>query len=108
MELSKQEMELFQEPKLFLLFPDFRLNNFFYKMFLSFNNDSKTGFENRKWNYPNRKWNYFRNQNFSGTKILREPKFFRNQNFFGTQQSLAYKIFSTEIFWDPKFFGTQN
>ena len=36
---------------LFLLFPDFRLKNFFYKMFLSFNNDTKNGFENRKWNY---------------------------------------------------------
>ena len=91
MELSKQEMELF------LLFPDFRLKNFFYKMFLSFNNDTKTGFENRKWNYPNRKWNYFRNQNFSGTKILREPKFFGNQNFSGTK-----------IFWEPKFLGTKN
>ena len=53
MELSKQEMELF------LLFPDFRLKNFFHKMFQSFNNDTKTGFENRKWNYTNRKWNYF-------------------------------------------------
>ena len=28
-------------------------------MFLSFNNDTRTGSENRKWNYPNRKWNYF-------------------------------------------------
>ena len=52
MEVSKQEMELF------LLFTDFRLKNFFYKMFLSFDNDTKTGFENRKWNYLNRKWNY--------------------------------------------------
>ena len=53
MELSKQEMELF------LLFPDLRLKNFFYKMFLNFTNEFKTGFENRKLNYPNRKWNYF-------------------------------------------------
>ena len=52
MELSKQEMELF------LLFPDLRLKNFFYKMFLNFINEFKAGFENRKWNYPNRKWNY--------------------------------------------------
>ena len=28
-------------------------------MFLTFTNEFKTGFENRKWNYPNRKWNYF-------------------------------------------------
>ena len=28
-------------------------------MFLTFANESKTGFENREWNYPNRKWNYF-------------------------------------------------
>ena len=28
-------------------------------MFLTFTNESKTGFENRKWNDPNRKWNYF-------------------------------------------------
>ena len=53
MELSKQEMELF------LLFPDLRLKNFFYKMFLNFINEFKAGFEIRKWNYPNRKWNYF-------------------------------------------------
>ena len=53
MELSKQEMELF------LLFPDFRLKNFFYKIFLNFINEFQTGFENRKQNYPNRKWNYF-------------------------------------------------
>ena len=53
MELSKQEMEFF------LLFPDFRLKNFFYKMFLNFINKFKVGFENRKWNHPNRKWNYF-------------------------------------------------
>ena len=44
--------------ELFLLFPDFQLKNFFYKMFQSFNNAIKTGFENRKWNYTNRKWNY--------------------------------------------------
>ena len=42
MELFKQEMELY------LLFCDFRLKNFFYKMFLGFNNDTKNGFENRK------------------------------------------------------------
>ena len=41
MELSKQEMELF------LLFPDLRLKNFFYKMFLNFINEFKGGFENR-------------------------------------------------------------
>ena len=53
MELSKQEMELF------LLFPDLQLKNFFYKKFITFQNESKTGFENRKWNHSNRKWNYF-------------------------------------------------
>ena len=42
MELFKQEMEF--------LFSDFQLKNFFYKMFQIFNNDTKTGFENRKWN----------------------------------------------------------
>ena len=31
---------------------------FFYKMFLTFTNMSKTGFENRKFNYSNG-WNYF-------------------------------------------------
>ena len=40
-ELSKQEMELSkQEMELFLLFPDLRLKNFFYKMFKSFPNNS--------------------------------------------------------------------
>ena len=53
MELFKEEMELF------FLFSDFQLRNVFYKMFLSFNNNTKTRFENRKLNYPNRKWNYF-------------------------------------------------
>ena len=53
MELSKQEMELF------LLFPDLRLKNFFYEMFLNFISEFKPGFENRKWIYPNRKWNFF-------------------------------------------------
>ena len=33
--------------------------NFFYKMFLIFDSESKIGFESRKWNYSNRKWNYF-------------------------------------------------
>ena len=41
-ELSKQEMELF------LLLPDLQSKNFFYKKFLTFQNESKTGFENRK------------------------------------------------------------
>ena len=43
--------------ELFLLLPDLQSKNFFYKKFLTFKNESKTGFENRKWNYPNRKWN---------------------------------------------------
>ena len=60
MELFKQEMKLFkQEMELFFLFSDFQSKNFCYKMLLSLNNNTKTGFENRKWNYPNRKWNYF-------------------------------------------------
>ena len=37
MESSKQEMELF------LLFPDLWSKNFFYKMFLTFTKESKTG-----------------------------------------------------------------
>ena len=41
MELSKQEMELY------LLFPDHWSNNFFYKMFLDFINEVKSGLENR-------------------------------------------------------------
>ena len=45
MELSKQEMELF------LLLPEFQSKNFFYKMFLAFDNESQIGFENRKENY---------------------------------------------------------
>ena len=53
MELSKQDIELF------LLFPDLWSKNFFYKKFLTFTMESKTGVEKRKWNYPNRKWNYF-------------------------------------------------
>ena len=36
-----------QELELFLLLPDLRSKNFFYKMFLTFTNESKTGFENR-------------------------------------------------------------
>ena len=35
------------------------IKNFFYKKFLTFKNESKTGFENRKYNYLNRKWKYF-------------------------------------------------
>ena len=42
MELSKQEMELF------LLLSDLQSKNLFYKKFLAFKNESKTGFENRK------------------------------------------------------------
>ena len=53
MELSKQEMELF------LLLPELQSKNLFYKMFLTYTSESKTGFENRKWNYPNRKRIYF-------------------------------------------------
>ena len=53
MELSKQEMELF------LILPDLQSKNFFYKKFLTFTMESKTGDEKRKWNYPNSKWNYF-------------------------------------------------
>ena len=44
--------------ELFLLFPDLQSKNFFHKMFLTFTNGFKTGFENRKLNYPNRKWIY--------------------------------------------------
>ena len=47
MELCKQEMELF------LLLTDLQSKNFFYINFLTFKNESKTGFENRKWNYLN-------------------------------------------------------
>ena len=48
MELSKQEIELSkQEMELFLLLPDLQSKNFFYKKFLTFQNESKTGFENR-------------------------------------------------------------
>ena len=44
-------------------------------MFLTYTNESKTGFGNRKWNYPNRKWNYFSyflssNQKTSFTKCF--------------------------------------
>ena len=52
MELSKQEMELF------LLVPVLESKKKFYIMFLTFDNEFKIGFKNRKWNYPNRKWNY--------------------------------------------------
>ena len=45
MELSKQEIELSkQEMDLFLLLPDLQSKNFFYKKFLTFKNESKTGF----------------------------------------------------------------
>ena len=48
MELSKQEMELSkQEMELFLA----TIKNIFYKMFLIFTNESKTGLVNMKWNY---------------------------------------------------------
>ena len=45
--------------ELFLLLPDLQSKNVFYKKLLTFQNESKTSFENRKKNYPNRKWNYF-------------------------------------------------
>ena len=44
--------------ELFLLLSDLQSKNLFYKKFLAFKNESKTGFENRKWNSPNRKWNH--------------------------------------------------
>ena len=70
MELPKQEMELF------LLFSQLWLKNFFYKMFLNFANEFKTGFENRKWNYPNKKMELFlllpdlQSKNFFNKKFL--------------------------------------
>ena len=49
MELSKQEIELSkQEMELFLLLPDLQSKNFFYKKFLTFEKESKTGFKKRK------------------------------------------------------------
>jgi len=49
MELFKQEIELSkQEMELISLLPDLQSKNFFYKKFLTFQNESKTGFENRK------------------------------------------------------------
>ena len=45
MEQSKQEMELF------LLLPDLRSKNFFYKMVQTFTNKFKTDLENWKGNY---------------------------------------------------------
>ena len=49
MELSKQEIELSkQEMELSLLLPDLQSKNFFSKKFLAFQNESKTGFVNRK------------------------------------------------------------
>ena len=39
--------------ELFLLLPDLQSKKFFNKKFLSFKNESKTGFENRKYKYPN-------------------------------------------------------
>ena len=47
MELPKQKMELF------LLFSQLWSKNFFYKMFLNFANEFKTGFKNGKLNYLN-------------------------------------------------------
>ena len=37
--------------ELFLLLLDLQSKNYFYKNFLTFKNESKTGFENRKLNY---------------------------------------------------------
>ena len=49
MELSKQEMELSkQEMELFLILPELQSKNFFYKIFLTFDNESKIGFKNMK------------------------------------------------------------
>ena len=88
MELSKQEMELV------LLLPELQSKNFFYKMFLTFINESKTSFVNRKWNYPHRKWNYL------------TQKFFR-LNFFWPNILFGSKISDPNLFgpkiFDPKF-----
>ena len=54
-------MELFQVPER-------QSRNFFYKMFLTFTNESKTGFVNSKWNYSDRRWNYFTNSLSSNQK----------------------------------------
>ena len=45
MKISKQEMESF------LLLFHLQSKTFFYKMFLTFINEFKNGFENMKWNY---------------------------------------------------------
>ena len=45
--------------ELFLLLPELQLKSFFDKMFLTYPNESKIGFENRKWNDPIRKSNYY-------------------------------------------------
>ena len=102
--------------ELFLLFPDLRLKNFFYKMFLNFVNEFKAGFENRKWNYPNRKWNYFSkfltydsktsftesfqlltmsSKTFFGPNFFQPPKF-SDPNF------ICSKLFSTPKIFQPK------
>ena len=75
--------------KLFLLFSELWSKKFFYKIFLNFANEFKTGFENRKWNYLNRKWNYFSyfltsNQKTYFKKVSTFSK--RIQNWFWKQE----------------------
>ena len=88
MELSKQEMELF------LLFPDLRLKNFFYRMFPTFNNEFKNFFWSKIFQPPK-----FFNPNFFWSKFFLTPNIFRPK-----KKILHPKIFSTQKNFPPRFF----
>ena len=73
---EKSEHNLRQDIIMYiLLLPELQSKSFFYKMFLTFPNESKIGFENRKWDDQNWKWNYYSyflssNQKASFTKCF--------------------------------------
>ena len=105
MELSKQEMELF------LLFPDLRLKNFFYKMFPTFNNEFKTSFGPNFFSTPKMfrpklllVQIFFNPQNFSTQRKNFDPKIFLNPKSFLTQKFSWPKIFLRKTFFKSKFF----
>ena len=85
--------------ELFLLLPDLQSKNFFYKKFVTFKNESKTGFENRKWNYLNRKWNYFSYFVTSNHK----PSFTKSFWLLKANPKLFLKTFPVCRFWNTVF-----
>ena len=80
--------------ELFLLLPDLQSKNLFYKRFVITSEDSKNGFENRKWNYLNRKWNYLnRKWKYFSYSLTSDQKLLLQKvsNFYNGVQNWCWK-----------------